>query len=294
MTTSTTAVASSKAPGFARRKSRTLIGWLPEQEGALWLSGRQMANAPNPAHIALCQAARAAVAARPIGCEQTGIFSSLPSSLDAHIANLQGHPKSAQLLAEFGTPQLVDLRKVCAAQPTIHIEDAVARVGNLTATDLQDIAAVTLPLHQAGEFPASFDPIKNAFLLSSPNPNLRISGQFGGELQPGVIGYGFFVELAQSYLQVAGVGGRYFLRDGYHRAYGLLAAGIHLVPALVRDFASFEQVGMPAGLLSPTTYLGNQPPLLGDYLDQTVSADTSVPLATKMLVVQAIELSPLA
>jgi len=88
--------------------------------------------------------------------------------------------------------------------------------------------------------------------------------------------------------------GRYFLRDGYHRAYGLLAAGINLAPALVRDYATIEEANMPAGLLSPSTYLGTRPPLLGDYLDSSVAADTSVPVMTKMVVVQAIELSPIA
>jgi hypothetical protein len=33
--------------------------------------------------------------------------------------------------------------------------------------------------------------------------------------------------------------GRYFLRDGYHRAYGLLSAGITHVAALVRDYPSY-------------------------------------------------------
>ena len=60
MTTSTTAAASFKGETFARRKSRTLVGWLPENEGALWIAGRQMTQSPDPAHIAVCRAARAA------------------------------------------------------------------------------------------------------------------------------------------------------------------------------------------------------------------------------------------
>lgn len=294
MSTSTTAVTSSKAPGFARRKSRTLVGWLSEQEGALWLSGRQITQAPDPTHLAICQVARSAVSNRLVGCDQTNIFQPLPNTLDSHIAALRAHPKTAQVLAEAGDPRIVDLRKVCAAQPTIHVEDAAVRVSRIEPNDIVSIAEVTLPLHCLTEMPVTFDPNKNAWLLSSPNPNLRVTGHFGGEVQPGVNGYGFVVDILLSYLQVAGVNGRFFLRDGYHRAFGLLAAGINFAPALVREYATIEEVMMPPGLLSPSTYLGTRPPLLGDYLDPTVSVESSVPVMTKMVVVQAIELSSLS
>ena len=91
MTTSTTAVSSFKGQTFARRKSRTLVGWLPENEGALWVAGRQMSQAPDPAHIAVCRAAREAVSKRPAGCDQANIFAPLPDALNAHLAALQAH-----------------------------------------------------------------------------------------------------------------------------------------------------------------------------------------------------------
>jgi hypothetical protein len=68
----------SPTPGFGRRRARTLIGWLPINEGALWLAGRQMSEQPNPEHIAACETARQVVAARAPGLDQTGIFSALP------------------------------------------------------------------------------------------------------------------------------------------------------------------------------------------------------------------------
>src|SRR3989442_328334 len=193
MTTPTQPTLAGPTPGFAQRKARALVGWLPSQEGALWLAGRQMGTA-SPEHIAGWERARA------------------------------------------------------------------------------------------------FDPTKNAWILSSPNPNLRVVGNFSGPVAPGLTGYGFAVALQKSYLQVAGLGGRYFLRDGYHRAYGLLAAGISHVPALVKDFATFEEVGLPAGLLPQSTYLGERPPLLPDYLNDQRSVDTLLPITQKMVVVQALEL----
>jgi hypothetical protein len=41
-------------------------------------------------------------------------------------------------------------------------------------------------------------------------------------------------------------------------------------------------------------YLGNRPPLLRDFLDDEVAANVDVPAVQKMIVVQGMELTPLA
>jgi hypothetical protein len=89
--------------------------------------------------------------------------------------------------------------------------------------------------------------------------------------------------------------GRYFLRDGYHRAYGLLSAGITHVPALVREYPTYADSKMPVhGMLPVEEFLlGDRPPTLADYLDDAVSVDTFAPITTKMIVVQALEITPL-
>jgi hypothetical protein len=84
------------------------------------------------------------------------------------------------------------------------------------------------------------------------------------------------------------------LRDGYHRAYGLVAAGITHAPALVKDFNTLEDANMPPGLLPQSAYLGERPPLLLDYLDDGVAVDTNIPSTTKMIVIQALEVSSIA
>lgn len=80
------------------------------------------------------------------------------------------------------------------------------------------------------------------------------------------------------------------MRDGYHRAYGFLATGILWVPALVKEFETFEQVGLPSGLLPQNAYLGDRPPLLPHYLDDEFSADSSGQMTQKIVVIQAMEL----
>ena len=281
------------ASSFAQRKARALIGWLSPEEGALWLSGRVTSQTRNQEHLDRCHRAREAVASRGTGVDQISVFQPLPVGLEAHIEKLRGHPSSAQILAVSGQPMLVDLSKVCAAQPQIHTEDATKRVEGLGSDDLDRIIQITLPIPTTEVLPVAFDSAKNAWLISSPNPNLRVVGNFSAEVGPGMTGLGFGVALQKSYLQVAGLGGRFFLRDGYHRAYGLLAAGIRFAPALVKEFASFEEVGLPPGLLPQNAYLGERPPLLKDYLDNEVAADTEIPMTQKMIVIQALEINSL-
>lgn len=282
-------------PSYAKRKARALIGWLSEQEGALWAAGRDaQAAAAQPEHLEACKSARQNVAARLPGIDQSNLFQPVPAELQAHIDALKADPESAQVLATSGEIRIVDLRRVCAAQPHVLVEDAKRRVEGIAAGDVLALARVTLPVPKREQFPVTFDPLKNTWLLASPNPNLRVLGNFSTSVGPGFAGFGFAVGLQQSYMQVAGVDGRYFLRDGYHRAYGLVAAGITHAPALVKDFNTLEEAQMPPGLLPQSAYLGERPPLLVDYLDDSVAVDTNIPSTTKMIVIQALEVNSIA
>jgi hypothetical protein len=300
MADSTQATIAVAAPSFAKRKARALIGWMTEQEGALWISGRQMQATPDPAHVARWQQARQAVTARAAGLDQAGAVADLPPELQPHVEALRAHPWGALVLADMGEPRLIDLRCIRAAQPVIHIEEAVNRVEGLAATDLVGIARVTLPIPSATptELPVMFDEAKNAYIVSSANPNLRVITRFNAPVQgPNnvqLLGVGFAITLTESYLGVVGVNGRYFIRDGNHRAYGLLRAGINHVPALVREFPSYADSKMPVhGMLPIEEFLGDRPPTLADYLNDAVSVDTFAPITTKMIVVQALEITPL-
>jgi hypothetical protein len=73
------------------------------------------------------------------------------------------------------------------------------------------------------------------------------------------------------FLEVAEFRERWFLRDGYHRAYRLLQAGIHRIPAIVIHARTIEEVGATqpwffdeSKLFSPV------PPRLIDFLDENL------------------------
>src|ERR1019366_1556643 len=110
-----------------------------------------------------------------------------------------------------------------------------------------------------------------AWIIAGADPNLKIIGQFAGPVQPGLMGFGFAVALMPSFIQVAEVESHFVLRDGYHRAVSFLMQGISHVPVFFRKYPPHADLGLGPGLLPPTVYLGDRPPMLPDYLDSTVS-----------------------
>jgi hypothetical protein len=119
------------------------------------------------------------------------------------------------------------------------------------------IAAVTLPAPSTAEIPAQFDEQRKAWIITAPNPNLRITGAMNGPSENEAV-FGFSVAVLPSFLQVVRHHGRYVLRDGYHRAFGLLARGITHAPPFVRDFG-VGALGTAAGLFATDVYLGDRP-----------------------------------
>jgi hypothetical protein len=86
-------------------------------------------------------------------------------------------------------------------------------------------------------------------------------------------------------MQVAHWSGRTFVRDGNHRAVGLLARGVHVVPAVVIEARSWKELvgsGEPGALPYDVLY-GQRPPRLLDFLDESVAADALRPAVRKVV-----------
>jgi hypothetical protein len=235
------------------------------------------------------------VAVRPAGVEQDALITSVPAELAEHVKALKASAAAKPMHDEGWKVALVDLTRVCAFQPAIVSDQALARVQAAAKDDLASIAAITLPLTQGDQLPIQYDPIHQAWTVTSANPNLRIAGNVGPlPVSPGGAALGFAVVALPSFLQVGRYNGRHFLRDGYHRAFGLLSRGITIVPAFVRDITKFEELMPdPRTMLPQDSYQGQRPPVLTDYLDDTVSAAVELPAAHKMIIIQGLELAPI-
>jgi hypothetical protein len=210
----------------------------------------------------------------------------LPDELAEHVQLLRRSADARKMFDEGWEPLLItDLRRVVAAQSTVRAQPSTETVpidNNLTS-----LARLTLPLERPmAEVPATFDPASQTWRVTSQNPNMRITGRFGGKIRDGALGFGFVVEVLQSFLSVAEYRGRFVLRDGYHRAHRLMLAGIFSVPAFVRSFAEDESL-FSGRMLPEAVWTGDRPPLLGDFMDTRVSHDIWLPEVETTLLVRA-------
>jgi hypothetical protein len=269
------------------RPARALLGWLPSEQGEFLLAG-QVGAPPSEQHRARMREARDEVAAREGGINQAALVSAPPSELADHLARLESTPGGARMLADGWRIGIVDLGMVAAFQPSVFTDTTAERVAGVDPADLRSIAEVSLPIADAAPVAMAYDPVKQAYIITSPHPNLRVIGNVNGPLPDGTPTFGFALGVTPPFMQVAGFQGRYVLRDGYHRAFGLLGRGITHVPAYVREFDTTENLA-PPGMLPYGAWLGDRPPLLCDYHDDRVAESVSLPAQHRLIVIQALE-----
>jgi hypothetical protein len=260
-------------------------------EALLMLTGRRQDVAPTEEQRKLAERLREAVGRRPVGVEQTSVEQPVSAELTPYLGDLEKDTAAAGLMVTGSRVALVDLARVRAAQPLVHVDHAVERVADVDPKDVLSIARVTLPASQTIQLPATFDQIQKAWVQTSANPNLRITGVGQASAPNGAPMFGFTLGLVTSFLRVAQYQGRYILVDGYHRAHGLLRRGMSVVPAFVTEVQSFEALGLPAvGMLPQEAFLGDRPPFLSDYLSDEVAADITVPAMQKTIAIVGLEL----
>lgn len=277
---------------MAYSKGRALLGWLNDDEAKHALLGHTPGPTDDQAPlIAKILGARTAVNARAAYEPQPAI---VPLD-DARIAAAAVRP---DLRAEFWgmnwSAGFVDLREVLTFQKVVSTEGLETRV----AAAVDDSAALfelCLPTVRPNYPTANFkDHDGKTFTISSLNPNLRIAGADAQELQvspdPSIPPRAMraivlFLSMGSPYLQIAYWAGRTFVRDGHHRAVGLLAQGTHIVPAVIIEARSWKEVvgTAEAGALPYDVLFGPRPPRLPDFWDETVAAEGLQPAVRKVV-----------
>lgn len=281
-------------PGHGQRPARALLGWMAPGQGELALVSNQVGVPLSAEQRDRLEATRAAVATRPPYLSQDAAVGRLPSTLTDHIERLRVSAGSQMFFAEGWDVAMVDLTQVIAFQPVVYTDTVLERVAQIDVSDIEAVAEFTLPTTHVSQIAAQQLPGQNVLVFTSPNPNLRVIGNFHGPVDQagGMPGAGFVVAEMASFVQVIRVGDRYILRDGYHRAFGLISRGVTTVPAFVRSIEHLNGL-VPNGMLPTEAWMGDRPPTLADYHDDAVADTISLPASQKVIVVQATEI-PLA
>jgi hypothetical protein len=102
--------------------------------------------------------------------------------------------------------------------------------------------------------------------LHSSNPDLQV------RLSPDTeSGFKWPLSLygGSPFFEVAELRGRWFLRDGYHRAYRLLQAGVHRIPAIVIYTRTIGELGATEPwFFGEEQLFSERPPRVTDFLDE--------------------------
>jgi hypothetical protein len=230
---------------------------------------------------------RAKVAKRPAGIDQSTLLTAdLPPEMAPYVTALRGGPHGP-MFTQGWEVRMVDLEAVVAMQPCVFL-DGKDRVGAVDPGDIVSIAKVTMPELSNEAVEPTMDG-NGTYSFVSDNPNLRVLGPAASAPQgatPATFGYG--VGVPASVMQVARYRDRYVMRDGYHRAVGLMQRGIVQVPAFVWDNAVVE-VPMPPNMLAQQAVMGDRPPFLRDYLNDHVALVVGFPAMRKAIFIHAIE-----
>ena len=171
---------------------------------------------------------------------------------------------------------VVDLRALVAFQRRLFFSSMY--LPPIPATkDWPSLLALTFAPAQPPKYDISHDHASQVLLLRSNNPNLhvRIAGDVNSPLR---------IHTGSPFFEVACFRDRWFIRDGYHRAFAFLRAGIFEIPAVIVQAKTIEELGaIKPWFFSEEVLFSADPPRVLDFLDNNLILEYDRPPLIKTL-----------
>jgi hypothetical protein len=172
---------------------------------------------------------------------------------------------------------VVSLPDLIAFQFTV--DSPYAESINLSpAPALAEIASLTLPM-SGPDFPIQISGDHTGLTVSAPGPNLRISSMGLERQGSGMPRMVVDLTFGSPLMQVVEFNGRFILRNGYHRAVGLLRRGLTHAPVVLIHGSQYQHTGATGpGFFAPHVVMGPKPALLKHYDSEFALAFEAVDL----------------
>jgi hypothetical protein len=222
-------------------QGQSLVGFMADQQEAINYLGSSCVP-PDPAPAALLAQWTAAQAQLGAPFPNAGqpIVEEIPPDHDAHVQAVQAAPWMAPVFLEGWQLRLVTIEPLLAFQ--FHVD--IDRVHSLCAAlpnpaGLADVMDLCLPLNPQPPL-VRWVHQPQSVTITSPSLNIRIGnkGVFPGA---GIAGAQFAFSLPC--VQVVRCNGRSYLRNGFHRAFGIFQNQLTRMPCLYKEVATFAEVG---------------------------------------------------
>lgn len=198
----------------------------------------------------------------------------LRDALDLQLARTDLHEEMLGLDWSLG---VIDLRRLLAFQRRLSFNPALPAAQAPSQEDWAGLIKLAFPPPRPVVYDISRDTAARTLTLQSSNPNLhlRMTTDRSAPLT---------VHPGGPFLEVGLYKERWFLRDGYHRAYMLLQAGVFLVPAAIVRARTLQELGAVEPWFFPESILlSAHPPTVCDFLDSALTHDYVRPPIIKTL-----------
>jgi hypothetical protein len=207
---------------------------------------------------------------------------------DAFLAQAERQDLLAEMKGLTWSLGVVDLRPLVAFQRRLFFSSEMFLTPIPAAKDWPSLLALTFAPAQPVKYDISHDHASQMLLLRSNNPNLhvRITGDVNSPLR---------IHAGSPFFEVARFRDRWFLRDGYHRAFAFLRAGVFEIPAVIVHAKTIEELGATKPwFFSEEVLFSADPPRVLDFLDDNLILEYNRPPLIKTLRITMDEIFTLA
>jgi hypothetical protein len=162
---------------------------------------------------------------------------------------------------------VVDLRRLLAFQRRLSFDSTLPAMTVPPQCDWGGLIEIAFASPNPVICDVIHDREKKTVTLQSSNPNVQLQVTQDPAMPVAVYAGSPFFEVAQ-------YAGRWFLRDGYHRAYNLLRAGIFRLPAVIVRARTLEELGaVQPRFFSEAILLSEHPPFVTDFLNESLTIE---------------------
>lgn len=206
----------------------------------------------------------------------------MPKSCEQYVATLQSTPLMARFQADFGecSVRMVEIKPVQSIQ--VHVErQQCAGSHSLKGATPAQLLERCLPIAGAsGQVKWEQDTTRRGLLIRHPDFNLQTFGGAGVNTPEGALVAGPIIGVGAPWAQAMEIEGRLYLRNGYHRAVGLMEAGHTHMPCLVFK-GHRSQLGLEPAF-SWEVMQGDNPPTVGHF-DAQKATEVQLRRGTKVI-----------
>ncbi len=259
---------------------RILVAWMDTREEQLQnILGRQVLPTDDLSALqGLIDGYTGALASRAAFIPTNPLIDTEDAELRERLDGIAKRPDILGALAGLAwRPAVIDLRAVLAFQKAVRVDDLSARVTPALASNEQ---LLELCFPSSLSLDLSWERNDTGYTIISSNPNFTVApAQFPPDQVPmmnGMAVFPFVVIPNLNCFMVAHYRDRYFIRDGYHRAVGFLKEGKPIVPCVLVEANSLNQIGWRPGMIREEILFGERPPRLVDFWEDEVSRSLTI------------------